>query len=221
MVGIAKIIKQYTDAAKLILRDGVQSEVDFVSSLTRLDNLTSELYNIVERRAPHLLTTDTTPLTVTAQVASDAIGTNTFAEASIDMALVQRDLYSVAAGRAISFAAFDPVGVAAAATFTDASGGELSVIGVRTVTGENFRASIEGLFAIDFLFLDLDEVELVRERNVFAENLTADVEEGNVATLELDLSAQGENTYISAAASVLSVEDTYSGVDAIADLLVA
>lgn len=221
-MGLMRLIKDYFSSAQTILKSGLESPEDFESALDELDILADRLHDLVEKRAPYLLKEDTTPISLHAEVASESIGTSTLSGSSLSAALIQRDQYSIAVAKALSVAAVEGgEETTSVATFTSTPGADFSFTKVETFSGENFDAAAEMVFAIDFGFLEMSGIEILREANQLADTLRTDIDEGNVATVEIDLVAAGDDTAITTEIDAMVIADLLSSTSVSADLHIA
>lgn len=211
-----------TKEMQILLNAGLRSETAFEAALVKLDAKAEKLYQFLQKVAPKALVADDTPLSLHAEVASDAIGTNTVAKTGLAATLVERPLYSVALASATSLAAADgDDAFAFASSFTGAAGADFAYTRTSSVTGSNFQMSKEVMVALDFSFLELAGVKLTKDVSVTADRIRAEVGEGNVATAEVDLLARGEHTAVIADVSVVTIEDFFSSSAVTADLFIA
>lgn len=215
------LLSSYNNSAKLLLKAGSKSPDAFERALDQLDRVADRLHDFVEKRMPHLYKEDTTPMSLQAEVASDSIGTHTLAYSSLSASLIQREHYSIALAKAVSVAAAEgDAEVTSVSTFTQAPGADITFTKVRTFSGENFEAAAEIVFALDFDFLELPGLDVLRTPNRIANNLRADIDDGNVATVNLDLEARGDNTSITTDIDTLAISDILSSTSISADLYV-
>ena len=217
---VGELIKSFFKDAKGLLAAGLKDAAVFELAIDQVESLAATLYQKIEKQAPRLLTVDETPMSISAQVGADAIGTDTVAKVSLDATLIERPLVTIGLATAISFAAAE---VTAVATFTGCPGADVSFTKIKTFSGENFEACKEMLVGIDLSFLDLDDRDLdfTRETNVLANGLRADIGEGNLATVEFSVEAVGENTLAYVEADATVVEDMLSSAYVGADLYIA
>lgn len=216
----------YTNAAtsdiRSLLNAALKSEAAFEKALTKIDAKAQGLYTLLQRFAPKALTEDDSPMSLHAEVTSEALGINTVAKAGLTATLVERPLYTIAVASAVSISAVDGGDeLAFASSFTGAPGADFAYTKVKTITGANFKISVETMVAIDFSFLELPGRTLTREVNVLADRVRAEIGQGNVATADVELFASAENTAIVADTSVLTIEDFFSSSTISADLFLA
>jgi hypothetical protein len=215
-------IKAFYATSAFILKKGLSSDRAFDKAVDKIEKLAEKLYNKMEKFAPHMLTDDQSPMSLNAQVASDAIGTNTAAHSTLKAKLIDGPLVSVALASATSFAATEGgAEIAVSATFTNAPGADMAFTKVTKFSGKNFEAAREVMVAVDLQFWESPGFDFTRERNITSNRIVADVEDGNVATVKFHASAEGENTFVSVQTDALAVEDILSTSSISADLFIA
>lgn len=219
---LEKLINTYNGSAKTLLKAGLKSPNAFEKTLDRLDELADRFYDLIEKRAPYLLEEDTTPTSLQAEVGSDSLGSNTLAASSLSAALIQGEHYSIAVAEAVSVAVADGGDeLTFVSTFTGVPGADFSLTKTKTFSGKNYDAAMEAVVAVDFDFLDFDHVDILKTQNGKVGRWRADIEEGNVAKVEVDLVAKGENTAIWTEMDALAISDVLSTTSISADLYIA
>jgi hypothetical protein len=188
-----------------------------------------------------LLQSDEIPMSVLVGGEGNAVGEDTLVDADISCRLIDRGAVTVAFGSA-SFESIavsgDDLVFASAITFAEISGADLVLTLTRSTStncsedGSSFASeqSTTRYVAIDFqdfdflggpLVLNYDDAGRYLGQNSCRCNDSGFQIEGNVAQLETDASAEGENTLVDEAASLLTVEDQLSSVTAVVVTAVA
>jgi hypothetical protein len=184
-----------------------------------------------------LLQPDNTPLTALIAGEGNAVGNDTLVDADIFSRLMDLGRVTVAWGSADFTSAAvstSDLAFAAADTFADVSGADfvfsfeekLSVTGSLQDSQFAEEQSKTTFVAIDFEDFDLPGGPLIvsasevryldGDRSPGCDGSASVDIDGNVAQLNIDAVAQGENTLADSAASVLTIEDQLSSISALA-----
>jgi Ca2+-binding RTX toxin-like protein len=156
---------------------------------------------------------------ITGQASADALGSATLASTDLNLIVIDRGFVSFAIGTAQSLAAAFDADPDAAQAFayasTEAIGADISFTTISTVTGRDAAGasqhSVSTTIAASFAF-DTDCVPDSSLQLSFAEACASGVGslEGNLATFQTSVIAEGQNSFVSAQVDAISIEGAYS-----------
>jgi hypothetical protein len=184
------------------------SEAAFDRAVGRINELAAKASDALKK----LRDVDDTPMAVQLDGTAEAVGVDTHAQGQLRATLTDHGSVSVAVGCARFEAAASG---GAEVAFADAGslvvGADLVLSADVRQTGANWEVATHKFVAIDF-----DCVELARAItwNLSVEKRSStvwSVADGNVATADFDVVAEGEHSLAQVDVDVLTVEDRYSG----------
>lgn len=154
---------------------------------------------------------------ITGQASADALGSATLASTELSLTVIDRGFASFAIGTVGSLAATSDTGGAQAFAYasTEAIGADISFTSVSTVTGRDAAGesqhSVSTTIAASFAF-DTGCIPDSSLHESFAETCNSGIGslEGNLATFQTTVFAEGENSFASAQVDVTSIEGAYS-----------
>lgn len=145
-----------------------------------------------------------------------AIGADTLATGDLDLTVTDRRNRTLARGTVkMTAAANSPTGEVAyvsAETFAYAQGADIVIIRMKTVTNpdETMAISVTKLHAIDLKRVDFENPIVVTATKSLVRRGGRLIPNGNVATMDFNVSANGPNTVAEVQTSVLAVQKALS-----------